>query len=199
MSLEIWMLILAILLTFFHSDKSERLGANTHTVQMFIGDGTKNLMEIEMDLTEKMILVNKEMFDARDMLSEAAEDLAKYDEEIQDIILSKIDKVTEKGAKLAESAEIFSLYIQECQIINFALMTSLLYFISYMICTWRCLLFIASKIKNTLLMFIITMIGHILLLIINLAVYCYFFGPNILARLHPEAVMFSVLFSRDTV
>ena len=150
---------------------------------MFIVDGTKNLMEIEMDLTKKMILVNKEKFDAWDMLSEAAEDLAKYDEEIQDIILSKIDKVTEKGAKLAESAETLSLYIQECQIINFALMTSLLYFISYMICTWRCLLFIANKTKKTLLMFITTMMGHIILLIINLAVYVQTF-------FHLKAVMF---------
>ena len=186
LSLELWMLLLLCLVIQLHTQRSESWGANTGSVQLFIGHGTDNLRTIQQRLVLTMRQVNQEMYEARDMLTEAAEDLSKYDGEIQDIILSKIDTVTEKGDRMTESAATLSLYIDECWVKNLTLIISLVYFITYITSVWAVLHRLSRKFTSCLAMFAVNMLGHILMFVLMITAYVFLMTP-FLRFLHPEA------------
>ena len=106
----------------------EHMGANTSSAQLFIGNGKLNLVELG-DKTERTLqVINQEMFSARNILSLSVETLAKYDPDIQDIILSRIDRITQKGDMIAERASRLEQYLAHCSRKQMVLALSLLYF-----------------------------------------------------------------------
>ena len=189
LSLEVWLLLLLVLVAGLHTQRCEAWGANTASVQLFAGAGDRNLGQIRQEFVARMERVNLEMMEARDSLSEAAVDLAKYDEEIQDIILSKIDRVTEKGDRMAESAEILELYMQEAWVKNLTLLLSFLFFVTSISCTWVFLSVLARRFRSLVAVFTVNMLGHILMFVASVGLYVYLIVPD-LSLLHPEAGLF---------
>ena len=54
LSLELWMLLLMCLVIQLHGQRSESWGANTASVQLFIGNGDASLVQIRENLAIKM-------------------------------------------------------------------------------------------------------------------------------------------------
>ena len=119
------------------------------------------------------------------MLSDGAIELTKYDDEIQDIILSKIDKVQEKAENLADVAELLSDYMTELDIKIFVINLSLAYFAAYIVTTWICLK-IWSKTGSMVSIFVFNMLGHIVMFMVNFLIYAFCITP-IMREFHPDA------------
>ena len=119
------------------------------------------------------------------MLSDGAIELTKYDDEIQDIILSKIDKVQEKAENLADVAELLSDYMTELDIKIFVINLSLAYFAAYIVTTWICLK-IWSKTGSMVSIFVFNMLGHIVMFMVNFLIYAFIITP-IMREFHPDA------------
>ena len=125
---DLCVMVAYLMVLIWAGQERERWGANTGSVQIFIGNGKLNLVELG-DLTEQALQeINQEMFSARNILSLSVETLAKYDPDIQDIILSRIDRVTEKGDMITERTSRLELYLASCFRKQVVLGLSLLYF-----------------------------------------------------------------------
>ena len=125
---DLCVMVAYLMVLIWAGQERERWGANTGSVQIFIGNGKLNLMELG-DLTEKTLQeINQEMFSARSHLSLSVETLEKYDPDIQDIILSRIDRITQKGDMIAERASRLEQYLAHCSRKQMVLALSLLYF-----------------------------------------------------------------------
>ena len=189
--LEMWIGLLIIIMFCLHLNTHERVGANTNSVQFFIGDGSMTLRDIQSLIVSKLEVVNMEMERARNTLTEAVEDLDKYDEEIQDIILAKIDKVTMKGESMVESADVLAEYMQEAKLKKLSLLMSCVYFSSYILTTFLVLSHISRRFPNLLGMFTVTMLGHILVFITIMGLYKYFYA-GYLQQIHPDTLILSL-------
>ena len=122
--------VIALLLVLSWSCQTKELwGANTGSVQVFIATGDLTLAELG-DVTEQTLLeINQEMFSARSLLSTSVEILEKYDPDIQDIILSRIDRVTQKGEMMAERSSRLAVYLENCYRKQVVMGLCLLYFL----------------------------------------------------------------------
>ena len=122
--------MIALLLVLSWSCQTKELwGANTGSVQVFIATGDLTLAELG-DVTEQTLQeINQEMFSARSVLSLSVEILEKYDPDIQDIILSRIDRVTQKGEMMAERSSRLAVYLENCYRKQVVMGLCLLYFL----------------------------------------------------------------------
>ena len=191
LSLDLWMVILVVLLYNIHATTYEKIGANLNSVQFLVGDGTMTTLDIEKFMLTRLEEVNTEMEEARERLSEAVEELAKYDEEIQEIILSKIDVISGKVEWIIESTGNLQDFIKEATAKTGSLILSFSFFFTYIIVTWFGLTQISKLFTNQLVLFVVTMLGHILMFIFIIALYTYVF-TNVLERIHPDSLLLAL-------
>ena len=187
-SLDIWMYLLLAITYTVHVNTHERVGADLNSVQFLVGDGDMTTLEIESLMLTRLEEVNTEMEAARERLSEATEDLAKYDAEIQDIILSKIDVISGKAEWIIESTEVLQDFIQEATAKRISLILSGCYFLTYVIVTWFSLTQISKLFTNQFVIFVLTMLGHILMFIFIITLYMYVFS-HMLESIHPDSLI----------
>ena len=191
LSLDLWMVILVVLLYNIHASTYEKIGANLNSVQFLVGDGTMTTLDIEKFMLTRLEEVNTEMEEARERLSEAVEELAKYDEEIQEIILSKIDVISGKVEWIIESTGNLQDFIKEATAKTGSLILSFSFFFTYIIVTWFGLTQISKLFTNQFVIFVVTMLGHILMFIFIIALYTYVF-TNVLERIHPDSLLLAL-------
>ena len=191
LSLDLWMVILVFLLYNIHVNTFERIGANLNSVQFLVGDGTMTTFDIEKSMLTRLEEINAEMDEARERLSEAMEELAKYDEEIQDIILNKIDVISGKVEWIIESTGNLQDFIQEAKAKTMGLIISFSFFLTYIMVTWFGLIKISKLFTNQFLIFVVTMLGHILMFIFIIGLYTFVF-TDVLERIHPDSVLLAL-------
>ena len=188
LSLDMWMYLLLVIIYTLHANTYEKEGANLNSVQFLVGDGRMTTLEIESFMLARLEEVNAEMEEARERLSEATVDLAKYDAEIQDIILSKIDVISGKAEWIMESSEILQDFIQEATAKRISLVLSGCFFITYIIVTWFSLTQISKLFTNQFVIFTVTMLGHILMFIFIITLYMFVFSHS-LESIHPNSLI----------
>ena len=144
-------LVLGLLFVLCSSGKYlERWGCNTGSVQIFIGDGDMNLYQLGEYTEQALEEINQDMFLARTGLSNSVEVLEKYDPDIQDIILSRIDRVTEKGDIITERASNLAEYLKDCERKKIVIGLSSLYFLSYVVSAYIGVRFSVSGLGDSL-------------------------------------------------
>merc|ERR1712189_99136 len=185
-SLDIWLIMLSCLLVFLHIAKTEEWRANPNSVQLFIGDGRDNMYSLQEKMTNILDEVNNDLEEARLKMLDGAVEITKYDEEIQDIILTKIDNVPEKAENLVDVAQLLTDYMTELDIKIFVINLSLAYFAAYIITTWILLKSWCKKVSSSVGIFVFDMLGHIIMFLVNFLIYAFCITP-IMREFHPDA------------
>ena len=178
---DLWFVLGFVLFLLWATKAREDWGANTGSVQIFIGDGDMNLQQIGEFSEETLRNINEEMFSARSLLSDAVVMLDMYDGEIQDIILSKIDRVVEKGDLVAERSSRLAEYLEECRLKQKVISLSLLYFIVYIMAAYLGVRFSLSGLGEgltaNLTRFLLGLASHSFLLLTSVVVWTKIFVP----------------------
>ena len=175
----------------------EHWGANTGSVQIFIANGDLSLAELGVVTEQSLLDINQEMFSARSVLSTSVEALEKYDPDIQDIILSRIDRVTLKGEMMAERASRLALYLENCYRKKLVMGLSLLYFLCFVGFANFGIRFSVASLGNglgaNLVYFTLGLVSHVILFITMLLVWYEMFVPLLTMFIYSQSYeMFDV-------
>ena len=187
LSLDLWMVFLVCILFNIHVNTYLKIGANLNSVQFLVGDGTMTTMDIEDFMIARLVELDKEMQEGREILEETL----KYHIKVQDNILNKIDGIVDKVGWMEESTENLQDFMKEATAKTMSLILSFSFFFTYIIVTWFGLTQISKLFTNQLILFGVTMMGHILMFIFIFALYKHVF-TDVLERIHPDSLLFAV-------
>ena len=165
----------------FTGSSLEQFGCNTNSVQVFIGDGDMSLDQLGVYTEQALEDINRAMFSARSKLSTSVELLEKYDSEIQDIILTRIDRVTEKGDIITQRAANLAEYLEDCEVKKGVIGLSVLYFLSYVVSAYLGVRLSVSRLGQSLLTslayFLLCILSHAVLFVTSIIVWVEIFVP----------------------
>ena len=182
LSLDLWMVFLVVLLFNIHVNTYLKIGANLNSVQFLVGDGTMTTMDIEDFMITRLVELNKEMQEGTEILEETL----KYHIKVQDDILKKIHGIVDKVGWMNESTDNLQDFMKEATAKTMCLILSSSFFFTYIIVTWFGLTQISKMFTNQLVLFFVTMLGHILMFFFIMALYIQVF-TDALGRIHPDS------------
>merc|ERR1719154_985426 len=187
LSLDMWMVFLVCMFFDLHVNAYLKIGANLNSVQFLVGDGTMTTMDIEDFMITRLAELDKEMQEGREILEETL----KYHIKVQDNLLKKIDGIVGKVSWMEESTENLQDFMKEATAKTMSLILSFSFFFTYIIVTWFGLTQISKLFTNQFVLFVVTMLGHILMFIFIIALYSYVF-TDVLERIHPDALLLAL-------
>ena len=187
LSLDLWMVILVCILFNIHVNTYLKIGANLNSVQFLVGNGTMTTMDIEDFMFTRLVGIKKEMQEG----SEILEEILKYHIKVQVIILKKIDGIIGKVGWMDESFDNLQDFMMEAKAKMMSLILSFSFFFTYIIVTWFGLTQISKLFTNQFVMFVVTMLGHILMFIFIMALYTHVF-TDVLERIHPDSLLLAL-------
>ena len=182
LSLDLWMVFLVCILFNIHVNTYLKIGANLNSVQFLVGDGTMTTVDIEDFMITRLVELNNEMQEGREILEETL----KYHIKVQDNILKKIDGIVDKVGWMEESIDNLQDFMKEATAKTMSLILSFSFFFTYIIVTWFGLTQISKLFTNQFVMFVVTLLGHILMFIFIMALYIQVF-TDALGRIHPDS------------
>ena len=191
--LDLWMVILVCFLFNIHFNTYQKIGANLNSVQFMVGDGTMTTMDIEEFMLTRLDEVNEEMQKGREILEEALDDLSKFDKEIYEKILNKIEVISDKNGWMLESTGNLQDFMKEAIAKWTSLILSFSFFLTYIIVTWFGLTKVSKLFSNQFVMSVVTLLGHILMFIFIIALYNYVI-TDVLERIHPQLRLYVLTF-----
>ena len=175
----------------FTGNSLEQFGCNTRSVQVFIGDGTMSLDQLGVYTEQALQDINRAMFSARSKLSTSVEVLEKYDSEIQDIILTRIDRVTEKGDTVSQRASNLADYLKDCEMKKGVIGLSVLYFLSCIVSAYIGVRLSVSRLGESLLAALLHLglglLSHGVLFLTSLMVWMEIYVPLLTMFVYPQS------------